>query len=182
MQITLPRGTVAELPLCRPFSPWTGARWTVRPVAEIFYEEEFGQAHTISGLIGAIWQVRDNLSFDVGFRRAIVNGANVNEVRAGLTVGFPLRLLVGPNHKRRIACSVCRMDVGWRLICEECALSQHLKCKFGIQRFRACDDSPPSRQSRPDGIFGKDTLYVSWAEYLRVLPTEIQQLSCRPDS
>ena len=66
-------------------------RWTVRPVAEIFYEEEFGQARTISGLIGAIWQVRDDFSFDVGFRHAIVNGANVNEVRAGFTVGFPIR-------------------------------------------------------------------------------------------
>jgi hypothetical protein len=75
------------------------SKWAVRPVAEIFYEEEFGQSHTISGLIGAIWQVRDNLSFDVGFRHAIVNGSSVNEVRAGLTVGFPIRLFGGPNHK-----------------------------------------------------------------------------------
>ncbi|MGB9045470.1 MAG: hypothetical protein WCC81_23790 [Pseudolabrys sp.] len=68
-------------------------KWTVRPVAEFFYEEEFGQAHTISALVGAIWQVRDNLSFDIGFRHAIVNGANVDEVRAGLTIGFsPLSL------------------------------------------------------------------------------------------
>jgi hypothetical protein len=74
-------------------------KWTVRPVAEFFYEEEFGQARTFSALIGAIWQVKDNLSFDVGFRHAIVNGAGVNEVRAGLTVGFPLRLLSGPLHK-----------------------------------------------------------------------------------
>ena len=73
--------------------------WTVRPVAEFFYEEEFGQAHTYSALIGAIWQVKDNLSFDVGFRHAIVNGAGVNEVRAGLTVGFPLRFLNGPLHR-----------------------------------------------------------------------------------
>ena len=73
--------------------------WVVRPVAEFFYEEEFGQAHTFSALIGAIWQVKDNLSFDVGFRHAIVNGAGVNEVRAGLTFGFPLRLLAGPFHK-----------------------------------------------------------------------------------
>ncbi|MGB6999010.1 MAG: hypothetical protein WBD96_15765, partial [Pseudolabrys sp.] len=58
-------------------------KWVVRPVAEFFYEEEFGQAHTFSALIGAIWQVKDNLSFDVGFRHAIVNGAGVNEVRAG---------------------------------------------------------------------------------------------------
>jgi hypothetical protein len=70
-------------------------KWTVRPVAEFFYEEEFGQAHTYSALIGAIWQVKDNLSFDVGFRHAIVNGAGVNEVRAGLTIGFPLRVLSG---------------------------------------------------------------------------------------
>src|SRR5262249_13155291 len=42
-------------------------KWTVRPVAEFFYEEEFGQAHTISALIGAIWQVKDNLSLDAGF-------------------------------------------------------------------------------------------------------------------
>jgi len=65
----------------------------------IFYEEEFGVGHTISGQVGAIWQVRDNLSFDVGFRLAIINGSHVNEIRAGLTVGFPLRFLIGPNGK-----------------------------------------------------------------------------------
>jgi hypothetical protein len=74
-------------------------KWTVRPVAEFFYEEEFGQARTFSALVGAIWQVKDNLSLDVGFRHAIVNGAGVNEVRAGLTIGFPLRLLSRPLHK-----------------------------------------------------------------------------------
>ena len=66
-------------------------KWPVRPVAEFFYEEEFGQLHTISALVGAIWQVRDNLSFDIAFRHAITNGASVNEIRAGLTIGFPLR-------------------------------------------------------------------------------------------
>src|SRR5262249_38363626 len=34
-------------------------KWTVRPVAEFFYEEEFGQAHTVSALVGAIWQGKD---------------------------------------------------------------------------------------------------------------------------
>lgn len=75
-------------------------KWTVRPVAEFFYEEEFGQFHTISALVGAIWQVRDNLSFDIGFRHAITNGASVNEIRAGLTIGFPLRFFSGPGHVR----------------------------------------------------------------------------------
>jgi hypothetical protein len=75
------------------------SKWAVRPVAELLYEEEFGQAHTISGLVGTIWQVRDNLSFDLGLRHARTNGHSVNEVRAGLTFGFPLRLLGSVDHK-----------------------------------------------------------------------------------
>ena len=66
------------------------SKWAIRPVAEFFYEREFGQSETISGLIGLIWRVRDNLSFDVGLRHALTNGHPVNEVRAGLTFGFPL--------------------------------------------------------------------------------------------
>ena len=69
------------------------AKWTVRPVAEFFYEREFGQSETLSALVGLIWQVRDNLSFDVGLRHARTNGHPVNEVRAGMTFGFPLRML-----------------------------------------------------------------------------------------
>lgn len=69
------------------------SKWTIRPVAEIFYENEFGKEETISGLIGLIWQVRDDLSFDIAFRRGLTNGHPVDEVRAGLTFGFPLRFL-----------------------------------------------------------------------------------------
>src|SRR5215831_8088701 len=65
-------------------------KWKVRPVAEFFYEEEIGQTRTISGLVGAIWQVKDNLSFDVGYRHALVNGHPVDEVRAGVTFGFTI--------------------------------------------------------------------------------------------
>src|SRR5882757_8834083 len=54
--------------------------WPVRPVAEFFYENEFGKAQTISGLIGLIWKVRDDLSFDLGLRHALMNGHPVNEV------------------------------------------------------------------------------------------------------
>jgi hypothetical protein len=66
------------------------SNWTVRPVAEVFYEREFGQSETISGLVGLIWQVRDDLAFDVAFRHALTNGQPVNEVRAGVTFGFSL--------------------------------------------------------------------------------------------
>ena len=81
------------------------SKWTVRPVAEFFYEKEFGQAETISALIGLIWRVRDNLSFDVGLRHALTNGHPVNEIRAGLTFGFPLgpygdALRAPDNHSR----------------------------------------------------------------------------------
>jgi hypothetical protein len=69
--------------------------WTVRPVAEIFYENEFGKTETVSGLVGLIYQVRDNLSFDVAFRHALTKGHPVNEIRAGVTFGFPLSLLEG---------------------------------------------------------------------------------------
>ena len=71
------------------------SKWKIRPVAEFFYENEIGQSRTLSGLIGAIWQVEDNLSFDVGFRHAIVNGHPVEEVRAGMTFGFRLPEIKG---------------------------------------------------------------------------------------
>ena len=75
------------------------SKWVVRPVAEISYEEECGQAHTVAALIGAIWQVRDNLSFDVGLRHALTNGSRVDEIRAGVTFGFPLHGFGGNAHK-----------------------------------------------------------------------------------
>src|ERR1700724_2584087 len=67
------------------------SKWSVRPVAEFFVEQAFGQFNTVSALVGFIWQVRDNLSFDVGLRHALTNGHPVNEVRTGLTFGFPLQ-------------------------------------------------------------------------------------------
>lgn len=66
------------------------SKWTVRPVAEVFYEKEFGTSETLSGLVGLIWRVHEDLSFDVGVRHAITNGHPVNEVRAGLSFGYPL--------------------------------------------------------------------------------------------
>jgi hypothetical protein len=74
-------GTILEGPV----------KWKVRPVAEFFYEREFGEEETISGLVGLIWQASDKLSFDVAFRHALTNRHAVNEVRAGMTFGFPLR-------------------------------------------------------------------------------------------
>ncbi len=68
------------------------SQWKVRPVAEIFYEKEFGLEETISGLVGLIWQVSDKLAFNVAFRHALTNGHGVNEFRAGLTFAVPLRL------------------------------------------------------------------------------------------
>jgi hypothetical protein len=64
-------------------------KWTVRPVAEVFWEDEFGKFQTISALVGAIWKVDDNLSFDIGVRKALTDNRNVTELRLGLTVGFP---------------------------------------------------------------------------------------------
>ncbi len=73
--------------------------WKVRPVAEVFYEDEISRVRTISGLVGAIWQVRDNLAFDLGFRHALTNDEPVNEVRAGLTIDFNTGFLSGRARK-----------------------------------------------------------------------------------
>jgi hypothetical protein len=64
------------------------SKWKVRPVAEVFYEDNISTAQTTSGLAGAIWQVRDNLSFDGAFRRAFTDGRPTSEIRAGVTFGF----------------------------------------------------------------------------------------------
>jgi hypothetical protein len=64
------------------------AKWTVRPVMEIFYDKVWMETETRSALVGAIWQVKDDLSFDAAFRYALVNGHAVNEIRAGLTFAF----------------------------------------------------------------------------------------------
>jgi hypothetical protein len=64
------------------------SKWKVRPVFEVFYDKIWTQSETRSVLLGAIWQVKDELSFDAAFRYALVNGRAVNEIRAGLTYAF----------------------------------------------------------------------------------------------
>ena len=43
---------------------------------------------TGSALIGAIWQVRDNIAVDLGLRGARVKGQTAGEIRAGVTFAF----------------------------------------------------------------------------------------------
>lgn len=59
--------------------------WPVRPVAEVFYDRDFGEARTRSALIGAIWQVKDDVAVDFGLRGARVNDHTACEIRAGIT-------------------------------------------------------------------------------------------------
>src|SRR5262249_49501192 len=65
--------------------------WLVRPVAELFYERDFGQFKTRSTLIGAIWQVKDDVAVDFGIRGARLNEHTAGEVRAGVTFAFSVR-------------------------------------------------------------------------------------------
>ena len=67
------------------------SKWKVRPVAEFFYEKEFGVEETVSGLVGLIWQVNDKLAVDVAYYGGGANGHSVEEVRAGVTFAIPLR-------------------------------------------------------------------------------------------
>jgi hypothetical protein len=60
----------------------------VRPVAEVLYERDLGGIETGSALIGAIWRMRENISFDVGLRGGWVNDQPLREVRAGVNFAF----------------------------------------------------------------------------------------------
>jgi hypothetical protein len=62
--------------------------WKVRPVVELYYDKVWQETESRSILVGAIWQVREDLSFDAAYRYALVNGLAVNEIRAGLTFAF----------------------------------------------------------------------------------------------
>ena len=60
--------------------------WKARPVAELFYEREFGTTlETFSGLVGFIGRASDRLSFDAATRIARSQGMPVFEARAGFT-------------------------------------------------------------------------------------------------
>ena len=62
--------------------------WVVRPVAEVFYDRNIGSSQTRSALVGAIWQLKEDVAIDIGFRGARVNEHTAGEIRAGLTFAF----------------------------------------------------------------------------------------------
>ena len=62
--------------------------WAVRPVAEVFGEQASGSPRSLSRLVGAIWRVREGLSFDAGVRRAHDANETMRELRLGLTWTF----------------------------------------------------------------------------------------------
>jgi hypothetical protein len=62
--------------------------WPVRPVAEFFYQSDVSLFRTGSALVGAIWQVQDNIAVDFGLRGARVNSQTTGEIRAGVTFAF----------------------------------------------------------------------------------------------
>jgi len=64
--------------------------WSVRPVAETFVEHESPGLTVLSGLAGAIWQIRDGLSVDAAARAAREGSIGLFEVRAGMTWAFAL--------------------------------------------------------------------------------------------
>jgi len=59
--------------------------WTVRPVAEMNYQQDSSVEKTWSVLAGAIWKVSEHLAFDLAFRHAEINARPDEQVRAGVT-------------------------------------------------------------------------------------------------
>jgi hypothetical protein len=64
--------------------------WLVRPVSEFFYEKEFHEQQTLSGLVGAIWTPKDSFVLDLAFRRARIGDKNAAELRLGFTWALPV--------------------------------------------------------------------------------------------
>jgi hypothetical protein len=64
--------------------------WRVRPVGEAYVEHEGAGAIVLSALGGAIWQLREDLSFDAAARAARDDALAVLELRLGLTWAFAL--------------------------------------------------------------------------------------------
>jgi hypothetical protein len=64
--------------------------WAIRPVAEGFYDKDFAGGQVASLLVGAIWDAREALAFDVGLRGARMSGGYAEEIRLGLTWSLPL--------------------------------------------------------------------------------------------
>jgi hypothetical protein len=64
--------------------------WRVRPVMELYYDKDFEGGQNESALVGAIWEARESLAFDVGVRGARVGDENAAEVRLGLTWAIPV--------------------------------------------------------------------------------------------
>lgn len=65
--------------------------WRVRPVAELFTQRLSDGPRTDSVLVGAIWRLREGLSFDAGLRSARIGEEAVKELRLGLTWAFGFR-------------------------------------------------------------------------------------------
>jgi hypothetical protein len=72
----------------------------VRPIAEVFVDHAFGQSvffernnapsTAYSALVGAIWEARDGLAFDMAIREAYENDMRATEVRLGFTWAIEL--------------------------------------------------------------------------------------------
>ena len=98
--LTLHGNFALALTRSRYLAPFVGliaegpSRWKVRPVSELYAAREligpvFRRGTTLSGLVGAIWTSRENLSFDLAARAALQDGdTDVFELRAGLTWSF----------------------------------------------------------------------------------------------
>lgn len=64
--------------------------WAVRPVAELYYDKDFGGLSTESALVGAIWEAHESFALDVAVRGARVGEADAGEVRLGFTWSVPM--------------------------------------------------------------------------------------------
>jgi len=64
--------------------------WSPRPVAELYFDNEFGGTRRFSALAGLIWDASPYISLDAAGRYGTVDGHPVEEVRFGFTLVVPV--------------------------------------------------------------------------------------------
>ena len=62
--------------------------WPVRPVVEFVYTRDTAHREETALLVGAIWQAKEGLAFDLAVRQAVIEARAATEIRFGLTFDF----------------------------------------------------------------------------------------------
>lgn len=70
-------------------------RWAVRPVGELYFEQEFERVTTTAALVGALWRVTPSFVIDLGLRGIRLDAQSINEGRVAYTTQYITEARIG---------------------------------------------------------------------------------------